>query len=74
MNNKFLELAPMNCPPIPVISCSPDIGQKEVLETDGIKGIIVQDVVAPNPDEDSTKRIFRQAIFESKPDQIQSEL
>ena len=73
MNAKFLELAPENCPPIPVISCSPDIGQKEVFDVEkdhNIKGIIVQDVVAPHPEKDGVKNMYRQVIFESKPDQI----
>jgi hypothetical protein len=44
LNSKLFELAPENCPPIPVLSSSEDIGQKEIIDVaadDNIKGIIV---------------------------------
>lgn len=72
LNSKILDLAPTNChnlKSIPIMTAGPDIGTKSIIDTtqDKVQGIIVQDVKT----DDLT---VRQAIFESKYDQIQSEI
>ena len=76
LSGKFIELAPQFCPPIAVLSSGTDIGQSEVIDVkneDKVEGIILQDVVLPAK-ENEPREISRQVIFESKPDQIQSEV
>jgi hypothetical protein len=74
LNSKILELAPKFCSnrkEIPIMTAGEDIGEKALIDVtaEGIEGMIVQDVKSQQPGV-----VLRQVIFESKFDQVQSEL
>mmetsp|Transcript_9314 Transcript_9314/g.15703 ORF Transcript_9314/g.15703 Transcript_9314/m.15703 type:complete len:417 (-) Transcript_9314:351-1601(-) len=74
LNSKILELAPRPCAnlkQIPIMTAGDDIGEKSVIDLsqEGIEGFILQDVKMTQQGV-----ALRQVIFESKYDQIQSEI
>lgn len=77
LSPKIIELAPENCSNInemPFMTAGNDIGEKSIIDvasTDKIDGLIVQDIKAPDT---VPGTVYRQVIFESKVDQIQSEV
>lgn len=70
LNGKILDLAPGGCSnisQIPIMTAGEDIGSKSIIDT-GVEGLIVQDLKS------ASGTVLRQVIFESKYDQIQSEI
>ena len=75
LSSKILELTPALCnnyEELPVMAAGEDIGEKKLinLAADGIEGMIVQDI--KNLAQEGV--FLRQAIYENKYDQIQSEM
>ena len=70
LNAKILDLAPGGCSNInhiPIMTAGEDIGSKTIFDH-GVEGMIVQDLKS------ASGTVLRQVIFESKYDQIQSEI
>ena len=64
-----MDLAPTDCTnyqEIPIMTVADDVGEVAILNHT-IPGVLIQDIK-------SEDMILRQVIFESKPDQIQSEM